>query len=311
MLQRYLGLLIPSSINRPSQLMLARIIAFSAVISLLIALYSGIKWARLGNGPLVMGSLVLGLGMIGVLAVLRSGRLSLELVGNLALLFFYSYAMQLVYQLGGLHSAHIFWPVVLVVLAYVLVSPRSGAFWAAVSVVFVSWLIWLDRSGAALPVFELSPREEMINTWSGFLLPMITVWIAQWFNARQRNMAVAEAERGVEEVLQSGRQVELKEQQLAALVDEVRLSAGELLQMAGQLESTLAGVRQRCEAIDADSRAQAETMQQLDYLADQVLQQLSRTTAQMQELNQHTAVSSSQIEDCVSQMQEAEPASPR
>src|SRR5690606_41711779 len=69
---------------------------------------------------------------------------------------------------------------------------------------------------------------------------------------------------------------------------------------------TLAGVRQRCEAIDADSRAQAETMQQLDYLADQVLQQLSRTTAQMQELNQHTAVSSSQIEDCVSQMQEAE-----
>lgn len=125
--------------------------------------------------------------------------------------------------------------------------------------VFVSWLIWLDRSGAALPVFELSPREEMINTWSGFLLPMIAVWIAQWFNARQRNMAVAEAERGVEEVLQSGRQVELKEQQLAALVDEVRLSAGELLQMAGQLENTLAGVRQRCEAIDADSRAQAET----------------------------------------------------
>src|SRR5690606_21156408 len=113
MLQRCLGLLIPSSITRPSQLMLARIIAFSAVISLLIALYSGIKWARLGNDPLVMGSLVLGLGMIGVVVVLRSGRLSLELVGNLALLFFFSYAMQLVYQLGGLHSAHIFWPVVL------------------------------------------------------------------------------------------------------------------------------------------------------------------------------------------------------
>src|SRR5690554_4692705 len=151
MLQRYLGLLIPSSITRPSQLMLARIIAFSAVISLLIALYSGIKWARLGNDPLVMGSLVLGLGMIGVVVVLRSGRLSLELVGNLALLFFFSYAMQLVYQLGGLHSAHIFWPVVLVVLAYVLVSPRSGAFWAAVSVIFVSWLILAgsQRRGAA------------------------------------------------------------------------------------------------------------------------------------------------------------------
>src|SRR5690606_40675045 len=125
---------------------------------------------------------------------------------------------------------------------------------------FVSWLIWLDRSGAALPIFELSPREEMINTWSGFLLPMVTVWIAQWFNARQRNMAVAEAERGVEEGLQSGRQVELKEQQLAALVEEVRLRAGEVLQLAGPLENTLAAVRQRCDAIDADSRARAAAM---------------------------------------------------
>src|SRR5690606_22859392 len=183
MLQRYLGLVIPSSIIRPSHLMLARIIAFSAVISLLIALYSGIKWARLGNGPLVMGSLVLGLGMIGVVVVLRSGRLSLELVGNLALLFFFSYAMQLVYQLGGLHSAHIFWSVVVLVVSYVLVRPLSGAFWAAVSVTFVSWLSRLDRSGAALPIFELSPREEMINTRSGFLMPMVTVWIAQGCNA--------------------------------------------------------------------------------------------------------------------------------
>lgn len=306
MQQGVLGFFIPPSITRPSQVMLARIIAFSALISFAIALYSGIKWGRLGNEPLVFGSLMLGGGMLLVLAILRSGRLGLETVGNLALLFFYGYTQQLVYQLGGVHSPHIYWPAVVIVLAYVLVSPRSGLFWALVSVVFMIWLIRLERSGAVLPVFELSPRDEMINTYSGFLLPLLTVWIAQWFNARQRNLAVAEAEHSVQEAQASSRQVELKEQQLEALVGEVRQGAAELQQMAGQLEQTLDGVRQRCEAIDADSSQQAETMQQLDQLVEQVLAQLAQSTEQIQQLNHHTADSSSQIQRCVSQMQEAE-----
>lgn len=306
MRQGVLEFFLSPSLSRPSQVMLARIIAFSALISFVIALYSGIKWGRLGNEPLVVGSLMLGGGMLLVLAVLRSGRVGLEAVGNLALLFFYSYALQLVYQLGGIHSAHIYWPAVVIVLAYVLVSPRSGLFWAMVSLVFMIWLIRLDLSGAVLPVFELSPREELINTYSGFLLPLVTVWLAQWFNARQRNLAVTEAEHGVEEVRKFGHTMQLKEQQLEVLVGEVRQSAAELLQMAAQLEQTLAGVRQRCEAIDADSRHQAETMQQLDTLVEDVLQQLFRSTEQMQQINHQTTDSSGQIHRCVSQMQEAE-----
>lgn len=306
MQQNFLGFFIPPTYTRPSQIMLARLIAFAASISFLIALYSGIKWGRLGNDALAFGSLTLGIGALIVLAVLRSGRLSLELVGNLMMLCTYSYALQLVYQLGGLQSAHIYWPAVLIVVAYLLVSPRSGLFWATISVLFVIWIIAQERSGATLPVFELSPREEMINTYSGFLLPMLTVWIAQWFSSRQRSRALEEAERGMQDALTSGRQVAEKEQQLEELVADVRVSAAELLQMAGQLEQTLAGVRQRCEAIDADSSQQAETMQQLDHLVEQVLLQLSQSTEQMQQLNRHTDDSSAQIDQCASQMQDAE-----
>ena len=306
MQQNFLGFFIPATYTRPSQLVLARLIAFSALISLLIALYSGIKWGRLGNEALALGSLTLGIGVLIVLAVLRSGRLSLELVGNLMMLCTYGYVLQLVYQLGGLQSAHIYWPVVLIVIAYLLVSPRSGMFWAVISLLFIVWIIVQQRSGAALPVFELSPREEMINTYSGFLLPMLTVWIAQWFSSRQRALALEEAERGMQEALTSARQVAEKEQQLEALVAEVRIGASDLLQMAGQLEQTLAGVRQRCEAINTDSSAQADTMHLLDQSVEQVLQQLSQTTDQMQQLNHQTAESSQQIQQCSNQMQEAE-----
>lgn len=306
MQQNFLGFFIPPSITRPSQLMLARIIVFSAMLSFAIALYSGLKWGRLGNEALAIGSLILGVGMLMVLGVLRSGRLSLELTGNLSLLFAYSYGLQLVYQLGGLQSPHIYWPAVLIVIAYLLVSPRSGLFWALLSVAFMIWLIRLERSGAVLPVFELSPREDMINTYSGFLLPLLTVWVGQWFNARQRNLAVEEAERGMQEVLTAGQQVVDKERQLGALVAEVRVGAADLLQMAGQLEQTLAGVRQRCEAINTDSSQQAGTMQLLDQSVEQVLRQLSQTTGQMQQLNHQTADSSQQIQQCSTQMQEAE-----
>ncbi|MFZ2288451.1 MAG: methyl-accepting chemotaxis protein [Halopseudomonas yangmingensis] len=306
MQQGFLGFFIPPSITRPSQLVLARIIVFSAMLSFLIALYSGIKWGRLGNDALATGSLILGVGMLLVLGLMRSGRLGMELIGNITLLFTYSYGLQLVYQLGGLQSPHIYWPAVLIVIAYLLVSPRSGVFWAVISAVFMVWLIRLDRSGAELPVFELSAREQMINTYSGFLLPLLTVWVAQWFNARQRNLALDEAAQSIEEALSSSQQVAAKEQQLEALVAEVRLSAADLSQMAGQLEQTLAGVRQRCEAIDADSSQQAETMQLLDQSVEQVLNQLAQSATQMQQLNRQTGDSSRQIQQCASQMNEAE-----
>ena len=304
--QGFFGLFIPPSIVRPSELMLARIIVFSSLLSLLIAVYSGIKWGRLGNDALATGSLFLGSGTVVVLLLLRSGRLSLEMISNVYLVFAFSYGLSLVYQLGGLQSAHIYWPAVLIVLAYLLVSPRSGVFWAVISAIFMIWLIRLDRSGAAMPMFELSPKDDMINTYSGFLLPLLTVWVAQWFNARQRNLALAEAEQSVQEARSSSEQVVLKEQQLELLVDEVRDSAGNLLQMAAQLEQTLAGVRQRCEAIDADSSQQAETMQLLDQSVEQVLNQLAQSARQMQQLNRQTGDSSRQIQQCASQMNEAE-----
>ncbi|TIH06810.1 hypothetical protein [Pseudomonas leptonychotis] len=111
----------------------------------------------MGNDELMYGSLLLVLGMPLMLMVLRSAVLPLAVAANMALACMASYSMLLTYQLGGLHSAHIYWPVVIIVFAYLLAGARSAIVWSLVQVLFVFGLIRLERSGASLPVFELSP----------------------------------------------------------------------------------------------------------------------------------------------------------
>lgn len=304
--QGFLGHFMPPGLTDQVAALQARTIAFSGLCSILVALYSCLKWWHLGNAALVTGSLVLLLGMPLVLWLMRLSAIPVALAANAALALATTYSTQLIYQLGGLQSAHIYWPVVLIVLAYLLSGFRSAAFWSLVQGAFMAWLIYQQRSGATLPVFELSPRDEMVNTYSGFLLPLLTVWLAQWFSLSLRRDALNDAQQAVVEAREFGQRAVSQEQQLKALVDEVRTSAADLLAMAEQLQHTLQGIRQRCQSIDQDAGQQAGAMAHLDSAVQQVLGQLHETTGHMQQLNQQTSTSTDQVQQCADTMQEAE-----
>lgn len=302
----FLGFFMPRRSASPMEEMQARLLAFSALCALAIGVYSCLKWWRLGNEALVVGSLVLIAGMPLVLYLLRSAVLPVGVVANLALALASGYCLQLVYQLGGINSAHIFWPAVLIVLAYTLSGRRSAACWSLVQALFVFWLIRLELSGAALPVFEFTPRDALVNTYSGYLLPILTIWLAQWYSANQRREALEEASRSIETTRQAGEHSARQEQQLQHLVDEVRHGAGDLAGMAAALEETLNGIRQRCQGIDQDARLQAQDMQQLDQEVRDVSQRLAETTGRMHELNVQTERGTAEVRRCTESMQEAE-----
>jgi methyl-accepting chemotaxis protein len=306
MRQGFLGQFLPHNINDQTSMLLARTLAFTGLCSLVIGLYSCIKWGRLGNEALMYGSLLLVLGMPLMLLVLRSAMLPLVAAANMALTFMASYSMILVYQLGGLNSAHIYWPAVVIVFAYLLAGNRSAIFWSLTQALFVFWLIRLERSGAALPVFELSAKDAMVNTYSGYILPVLAVWLAQWYSAKLRNQALSDAEQALNESRAFGASAERNQQQLAGIVDEVRNTARDLLQMAGQLQQTLGGIRQRCQSIDTDVQQQADAMQQLDLALHSVLENLAASTGQMQQLSQETQHSSGQVNLCAQRMEDAQ-----
>jgi methyl-accepting chemotaxis protein len=306
MQQGLLATLTPQTEQDRSTQLLYRMLAFFSLCGLAIGLYSGIKWARLGNDALVQGSLLLIIGMPLVLLMVRQAWLPARVVANFSMALISSYAMILIYQLGGLHSAHIFWPLVVISFAYLLLGGRSAAFWGLLQLVFVFWLIRLDRSGAILPQLELSPRDAMVNEYSGYLLPVITLWMAQLYSARMRQEALDDAQQHLEEAERIGKTATAGSQQLASLLDEVRHSAGDLRQLSQQLYRTLDDMRLRCQSIDGDVQQQADAMHQLDLAVHEVLASLAQSTAHMQQLSQDTQHSSGQVNACATRMQQAQ-----
>ena len=306
MRQGFLGQFLPHDLTDQASILLARTLAFSAICSVVIGLYSCIKWGRLGNDVLMYGSLLLVLGMPLMLLVMRSAVLPLSVAANMALASMASYSMLLIYQLGGLNSAHIYWPAVIIVFSYLLSGTRSAMFWSLVQALFVFWLIRLERTGASLPVFELSPRDEAVNLYSGFILPVLTVWLAQWYSANLRSQALSDAQTALRESREFGQRAAQNQTKLASMVDEVRSTAGDLLQMAGQLQQTLGGIRQRCQSIDQDVQHQADAMQQLDLSLHDVLASLASSTGHMQQLSQDTQHSSGQVNACAERMHDAQ-----
>ncbi|MDX5372662.1 MAG: methyl-accepting chemotaxis protein [Pseudomonadaceae bacterium] len=306
MQQGLLATFMPQTELEHGDQLLSRMLAFFCLCGLLIGLYSGIKWGRLGNDALMQGSFLLIVGMPLAMLVLRNAWLPARATANLAMALISSYAMVLVYHLGGLHSAHIFWPLVVIGFAYLLLGGRSAAFWSLLQLLFVFWLIRLDRSGASLPQFELSPRDALVNQYSGFLLPVLTMWMAQWYSARVRQQALDGAQQHLEEAERVGKAATAGSQQLASLLDEVRHSAGDLRQLSQQLYRTLDSMRQRCQSIDGDVQQQADAMHQLDLAVQDVLQHLAASTAHMQQLSQDTQHSSGQVNACASRMQQAQ-----
>ncbi|MCU1716213.1 methyl-accepting chemotaxis protein [Pseudomonas sp. 5P_3.1_Bac2] len=304
--QGFLGRFLPRDLTTPSAVMMARTVAFSALCSIVVGLYSCIKWGRLGHEGLVYGALLQVLGMPVVLWLLRSAVLPLAVAANLSMAIFSGYAMLLIYHLGGLHSAHIYWPACIIVIAYLLAGARSAMLWSLVQLLFVFWLIRLERSGAALPVLELSPRDAVVNTYSGYLLPILTVWLAQWFNARLRQQALTDGELALAQSHEFGQRAARDQQQLAGIIAEVRSSASDLLQMASHLQHTLSTIRQRCQSIDSEVQQQADAMQQLDGAVHEVLSSLSHNTEQMQQLSHDTQHSSAQVSGCAQRMRAAQ-----
>ncbi len=306
MQQGQLANLMPQNEQSHNDQSLGRMLSFFCLCGTVIGLYSGIKWGRLGNDALMQGSFLLIIGMPLVMLTVRQAWLPARGVANLAMALISSYAMILIYQLGGVHSAHIFWPLVVIGFGYLLLGGRSAAFWAVIQLLFVFWLIRLDRAGASLPQFELSPRDAMLNEYSGYLLPVLTMWLAQWYSARVRQQALSDARQHLDEAERVGKAATAGSQQLAVLLDEVRHSASDLRQLSQQLYRTLDSMRQRCQSIDGDVQQQADAMHQLDLAVHEVLDNLSQSTAHMRQLSQDTQHSSGQVTACASRMQQAQ-----
>lgn len=106
---------------------------------------------------------------------------------NLGFIGMSVHALNIIYQSGGVvESTQTYW-VPLLVVAFFLSGTRMVAISWSVTVILCSAIMtFMHVSGNSFPVLELSESAQRVEIWSGTVLPLVVICIAQAFTAKQR-----------------------------------------------------------------------------------------------------------------------------
>lgn len=265
-----------------------RAIVFFAVFGFIAGIYSGIRWYRAGVETLALGSAVLFMGLPVVIMLIKTRALSALAIANLAVGIMATYTFTLIYQLGGIHSPHIFWVIGIIVFAYLLTDNRSGLLWFIVMAGYTLTLIILDRSGHGFPVHELSPREEAVNQYSGFMLPLFLLWVAQAYSMRVRDSALAEARDLAEASRAQSEQAEAMSSRLGEVLTRARQSAESLKAASGDLSATVTQMSSKSRAINEGIATQTRDTTEINRTLGSIAESIDSSTEWMVSIEART-----------------------
>ena len=237
-----------------------KMIVFACIMSFIAALYSLIKWYKLGYDSLASWAWVIIIGAP-IIAMLNKHRvLPIMLLANLSVSLMVIYCSSLIYHLEGIHSAHIFWVVGVMVFAYLIVDNRFGLMWFFVMTAFTLLLIAGDQSGYTFPHFELNAKQTKINIYSGYLLPIIFIGATLWFSGRVKHDA-----------FDASKLAALDAQAHSARSDEISSHLGVILQDASDRADTLLNSSEEL------SSTMQSMVQQSSHINNSIEQQVSVT----------------------------------
>ncbi len=235
----FFNFLVPEGANDPARLIRQKIITFACIMSFLAALYSLIKWSKLGYHDLANWAWLLVIGGP-ILAMLNKYKvLPLMLMANVSVFFMVIYCASLIYHLEGIHSAHIFWVVGIMVFAYLITDSFYGFIWFAVMTLFTLLLIVLDQNDVVLPHFEMDAKQAKVNIYSGYILPIVVIGLTLWFSNKIRHEAQGALEAAVSDAKSHlGRANEVGSK-LGEILQEASSSADTLLDSSEELSKTM------------------------------------------------------------------------
>lgn len=232
-------------------------------IGLFIGLYSLVKWSRLDVGELMFTSVALIGLMLGACVMIRVGT-HLVIASNLMLFAIALHSCNMVYQLGGLNSPHIFWPIAVVTFGYLFLSQRNASVWAALMFGYMVYLMVSDINQVSLPEHSLPERAALIDKVSGYLLPVAMVWVAQFFSSKWRNQAINKAATLNKESEKKAGKLAANAMALEHVVDVAQDSMQSLADLADELSEMQAGVQSQTSQLSQENQRLSETAEQTD-----------------------------------------------
>ncbi len=229
--------LLPPRHENLSIWMTQRVITFSCIVASLIGLYSFLKWFLIGYYSLSYWALIPTLGMPILLLANKYQYLPVQMISNSLLTLMTTYAVSLIYHLGGIQSAHFFWIVSIAVFAFILVGPLNGSLWLfLISCLTVGFII-NDLYYSPLPSFPLNDNQRLVDTLSGYLLPLLTVGAAMIFIIRLRFDALKQTIQLADEAKSQTLTSQYLSEQLTNVLQQASLSSDTLITSATDLSA--------------------------------------------------------------------------
>lgn len=281
------------------------------VLVFFIGLYSLIKWYSLGYDELAVWAWVLVAGEPLILLLNKLDKLPRLLISNIQVALASTYCACLIYYLGGLQSAHIFWPVVLIALGFLICNKQWGIFWTCVMFAQVIFFISMERNGVQLPVFELDAKQDRVNTYSGFLLPMFAQALSLAYMFKVRDAALASAREAIAE--SDAQTVKAKQvtEELDNILRQATLSANTLLDSADKLSNTTKVMNEDSQTINRGVEVQLDSSGKMNETLNRMAELVRQTSSAMEvvrskaeQVQQNTLSSSDSMRQTIECMQQ-------
>ncbi|PSW18701.1 chemotaxis protein [Photobacterium sanctipauli] len=243
---------------------------FFTLLSFFVGLYSLIKWSNHEHNLLVTTSIILISCELLAVVVLRVFRAP-EIALNLGFLGMVTHAFNIVYQSGGVvASSQAFWMPLLVVAFFLAARVVMAGVWTVVVVAASAWMIQQSLSGYAFPQIELSNAAEHIEVWSGIMLPLIVIGIAQAYTVRQRQAAILAAETARQTSQAIAEKASEGEKQLGLILGQAGENADRLNQAALSLEQQSHTLHEQVNGLNLNCDSQASAAEQMDQQVKQL-----------------------------------------
>ena len=241
----------------------ADIISLFTFIAFLVGVYSLLKWSRHQHEALIITSILLILLELASAMLLRVTRRA-GLALNIGFVGMTLHALNIIYQSGGIvDSTQTYW-VPLLIVAFFLSGTRTVAIvWSLGVTVIAAAMTAARQQGYEFPQLLLSPSAQAVETWSGVMLPLVVIAVAQAFTARQRDRAIYQAESALVSSEQAMENVVAGEKKMAHVLHQATDNAAQLRNVSGQLEFQAAELDQQVTQLNQNCESQASAAEQM------------------------------------------------
>lgn len=266
----------------------AETLVFFTLLSWFTGVYSLIKWWQHGHELLVSTSIFLIACEIGACLILRWWRMP-QIGLNLGLLGMVVHALNVIYQGGGLtESTQTLWISVLIIAFFLTAKKNTAIIWSMIVILVSSWMVQQALTGQAFPVMELTSSGLKTETWSGIILPMVVIVVAQGFTASQRLKAQTAQDEARANMMQTAKEAESGAERLAVVLDSAGDNSTQLSEVAELLDTQSDELHQQVDQLNCQCSSQASAAEQMGQQLQQMNADMQRSDSFVEELKQRS-----------------------